>query len=195
MGTTSTGTSQNSTTTATATPQEKEMEQLQLDQYKTVQPAQTQLMQQGYSMASNLMNSFSPGSQNWNSMTQGINQNQQNSMVQSGLQQLMPQFQSSGILDSGTAQTGALKASSDLYNQNAQFNIGTMQNALNMALGGQAQVQGSTSSLTGQLGQELSGLRTTNSSSSMTQTSNPFLTSFYGASGKTSGGGFFGMGG
>jgi len=148
------------TNTATPTAEETAMEKIQLGQYQQYSPSQTQMYQNAFGLGNQLLTSF--GDQNssqWQGLTQGITQNQQNSMVQSSMQQLAPQFQQSGIMDSGTAQSGMLRAGTDLYNQNAQFNVGTMQNALNLALGGQAQIQGSANTQTSQLGQQLAGLR------------------------------------
>lgn len=116
----------------------------------------------------------------------GINEQQTQSMVNSGIRDILPQFQSAGILDSGVAAQGAIRAASDIRNQNAQFNVSAAQNLFNLAAGGQSnlqnQYQGSTSGLTSQL----AGLRTVNSSSS-TIGMNPFLKSFQQSAGSSLG--------
>lgn len=107
----------------------------------------------------------------------GISDAQNQSMVNQSVRSVLPQFQSAGILDSGIAAQGAIRAAQDTSNANAQFNTSAAQNLFNLASGGQSnlqgQFQGSTNSLVGQL----SGLRTINQSGS-TIGMNPFLKSF-----------------
>ena len=185
MGSTSIKSSGSQTQTVTPTAAEQEMENLQLAQYKQLQPAQTQLQQQALGMGSQLMSSFqNPNSQQWQSLIGGVTPEQQQTMIKEQQRQLNPQFQANGIYDSGLAYTASLRAATDLSNQNSQFNVGALQNALNMALGGQAQVQAPVSQGTSQLASQLAGLRTVNTQSQQTQTQNPFLQSFYSSLGQ-----------
>jgi hypothetical protein len=161
----------NQTTTPTATPQETEKNQIQLDQLKQYAPQQTQMYQNAFNLGNQLLTSFGDKSGSaWQSLVGGVTQDQQNSQVQQSLRSLTPQFQQGGILDSGTAASVAGRAAADTYNSNAQFNVGAMQNALNLALSGQAQVQQPALSQSGQLSQSLAGLRSTNTSGTTTQT-------------------------
>lgn len=109
----------------------------------------------------------------------GINDIQTQEMVNASMRDIMPSFQSAGILDSGMAAQMAHRTAGDIRNQNAQFNVGAAQNLFNLASGGQSnlqgQYQGNTNSLVGQL----AGLRTINNNSQqLTRAMNPFLKSF-----------------
>ena len=157
MGTTSVS---SQTSTPTATEEEKGMEKIQLGQYQQYAPAQTQMYQSAFGLGNQLLSSFGDQSgQQWQSLIGGVTKEQQQSMINEQDRYLQPQLQQQGIYDSGTAATARLRAATDLSNQNAQFNVGTLQNALNLALGGQAQIQNTSLTQTSQLGQQLAGLR------------------------------------
>jgi hypothetical protein len=195
MGSTKVSSSTTNTTTPTATPQEQQMEQLQLDQYKQIQPQQTQMFGNAYNLGNQLLTSFGDqGSQQWQSLIGGVTPQQQQSMITEQQRQLNPQFQQNGIYDSGLAYTASLRAATDLANQNAQFNVGALQNALNLALSGQAQVQSPFQGASSQLASQLAGLRSVTSQGNTQQTSNPFLNSFYSSLGKTLGSPSYSMG-
>ena len=85
-------------------------------------------------------------------------------------------FQNMGIVDSGTAFKETSRGiANELLFPAEQFNIGNLQNLLNLALSGQAQVQSPIAAGTGQLSQNLQGLRTTTGTGSQTTTAmNPF---------------------
>jgi hypothetical protein len=177
-----------SSQTVTPTEEERQMQKLQLAQYKTVEPYQTQMQVSGLQLGNQLLKSFgSPESQMWQSLIGGITPEQQQTMISEQQRYLNPQFQAQGIYDSGTAATGRLRAAVDLANQNAQFNVGTLQNALNLALSGQAQVQQPVNQGTSLLAQQLAGLRSI--SGTQTTSRNPFLESFYSSMGQGLGGG------
>jgi len=160
-----TSTTQNSTTTASATPQEQAMEQIQLGQMEQYAPAQTQMYNTAFDTGNNLLNAVNqPGSPQWATLLGGVNQQQTNSMVNTADQSLQGSLQQAGIYNSGTAATGRMKSATDVANSNAQFNVGSLQAALNLALSGQTQIQGTATNNSSQLGQELAGLRTTNTS-------------------------------
>jgi hypothetical protein len=179
----------NQTTTPTPTAEESAFNKLKLEQQQAINPAQTQMMNNAFGLGNQLLTSFGDkNSEMWKSLIGGVTNEQQQSMISEQDRLLKPQFQQQGIYDSGMAATGRLRAATDLSNQNAQFNVGALQNALNLALSGQAQVQQPALGAAGQLGSQLAGLRSVNqsgtTSSMSTQTSNPFLNSFYSSLGQ-----------
>ena len=173
MGSTKTNTT--TTSTPTATPQESEYNQLKLEQQRQINPAQTQMMQNAFGLGNQLLTSFgNQGSSMWQSLIGGVTPQQQQSMVSEADRYLKPQLQSQGIYDSGMAATARMRSATDIYNQNAQFNVGALQNALNLALSGQAQVQSPALGASSQLGQQLAGLRSYSGMSQQQQFANPF---------------------
>jgi hypothetical protein len=160
-----------SSSTATPTAEEKEMEKIQLGQYKDFAPQQTEMFKSAYGLGNQLLQSFGDQDSNmWKSLVQGISPEQTQSMISEQQRYMDPQWQQQGLMDSGLRYTGNLRAATQIGNQNAQFNVGTLQNALNLALTGQAQVQGSGQTATSQLGQQLAGLRANQS-----QTTLPYM--------------------
>lgn len=137
-----------------------------------------------------------------------------NEIVKNSMRNLMPQFQKMGVpIESGVAASVAGRTSGDIrrgvaegnierelaireanvnIGQTTQYqNMNNLLNLLNLAVGGQAQIQSPVISTGNSLGQRLAGLRTTNTTGSGTQiqSSNPFQESFYSALGNTMGGG------
>ncbi len=131
-------------------------------------------------------------------------------IVKSSLRDLYPQLQAMGVpLESGVATSIAGRTAGDIrrgvaesnierelaireanlnIGQTTQYqNINNLLNLLNLAVGGQAQIQQPVIATGGTLGQRLAGLRTTTTTGATTTTSNPFLESFYGSLGKTLG--------
>lgn len=162
-------------TTVTATPEEKAMEALQLQRQQTNAPMQTELDKNQYGLANLLLTGKNlPGNLQG---AQGVSDAQNQSMVNSSIRSVLPQFQSAGILDSGIAAQGAIRAAQDTSNQNAQFNVSAFQNLLNQALGGSSNMTNSNTQSNQVLGSQLAGLRSTNTSGS-TIGMNPFLKSF-----------------
>jgi hypothetical protein len=183
-----TKTTNEATQQATPTAEETAMEKLQLAQYKAFEPSQTEMYNNAFALGNQLLTSFGDKSgQQWQQLIGGITPQQNQSMINTQDRTLQGSFNQSGIYDSGTSASGRLRSAADLSNQNAQFNVGTLQNALNLALSGQAQVQSPAQGASSQLASQLAGLRTQTGTS--TQTSNPFLNSFYSSLGKTMGGG------
>jgi len=159
------GTSTGSNQSTSATDEEKDMQKIQLGQMKSYAPAQTQMYNNAFGLGNQLLTSFSDtNSQQWQSLINGVSGKQSQSMINSQDKIYSSQLQSSGLYDSGTSASSRLRSAADLSNSNAQFNVGTSQNALNLALGGQAQVQGTAQTNSSQLGQQLAGLRTTSGS-------------------------------
>jgi hypothetical protein len=148
-------------------------------------------MQSAFGLGDQLLNSFgSKDSEMWKQLIGGVTSDQQQKMISEQDRMLKPQFQQQGIYDSGMAATGRLRAATDLSNQNAQFNVGALQNALNLALSGQAQVQAPAMGQSNQLSQALAGLRSVTGGGTQTnRPMNPFLQSFASAGGNSLGGG------
>jgi hypothetical protein len=92
----------------------------------------------------------------------------------------MPSFQASGIMDSGVSASVAGRTAGDIRRGAAEFNVGAMQNLLNLALSGQAQVQQPMLAQSSQLASQLAGLRAINTtgtqSGTVTRYANPFET-------------------
>ena len=188
-------TTNSTSTTATATPEETAMEKLQLQRLQTNAPAQQQLDTNMYGAMNTIMQGGTlPGNL---AGIGGISQDQTNNMTQAALRSVYPQFQSAGIMDSGSAIQGGIATAANVMNSNAQFNVSALQNLFNQALGGSSNLSNSTTSQNQVLGSQLAGLRSVNSTS--TQTSmNPFLLSFQNSLGSSMGdtlGSGFGMGG
>jgi len=100
-------------------------------------------------------------------------------------------FNQLGLEDSGVAfRETAKDIGSNLLFPAEQFNIGNLQNLLQMALGGQAQAQSGALTAGANLGNRLAGLRgisTTGSSNTVQFAPNPFLRSFQESAGKSLG--------
>lgn len=175
-------TTTNSSTTAQATPEEKALMQQQINNNNFMQP----YIQKNFSALSDNINAILNGQTPAAKGIGGVDDDQTQSMVNASLRDIMPQFQSAGIIDSGAAIQGGLRAASDVRNQNAQFNVSAAQNLFNLASGGQSNLQGQYQSNTNTLTNQLAGLRTTNTSGS-TIGMNPFLKSFEQSAGSTFG--------
>lgn len=168
---------------AEATPEERQLNQLQLEQARAFDPIQRQLNANGGNLVNQLLTGQAlPGY--LNTLPGGISPDVTQHIVDQSLRDLYPQFQSSGILDSGVAASIAGRTAGDIRASAEQFNIQNLQQLLNLAVGGQAQVQQPMLNTTSQLGSRLAGLRTTNQTITAM---NPFLKSFQESAGKTLG--------
>lgn len=78
-----------------------------------------------------------------------------------------------GLLDSGVNAAVSGRTSGDIRRQAAEYNIGNLQNLLNLALSGQAQVQQPIVGMSGILNQRLAGLGSTTSNYTSTQRHTP----------------------
>jgi hypothetical protein len=107
----------------------------------------------------------------------GVDAAQTQEMVNASLRDVAPGMQASGLMDSGSALQAGVRASADVRNANAQFNVSAAQNLFNIAVGGQSNLQTQGTQLSSVLGNQLAGLRTQNSTST-TKGMNPFLKSF-----------------
>lgn len=183
----------NQTTTPTPTAEETALNKLQLEQAQAFDPYQRQIQ----ASAGNLSNLLLQGKElpgYLQGLPGGISPDVIQSIVNQSLADIAPQFQQSGILDSGAAAAISARTAADTRNQAAQFNIQNLMQLLNQAIGGQAQVQGPALQNTAILSNSLAGLRSINqqgsTTSNMTQKSmNPFLRSFQTSAGQTLGSG------
>ena len=109
----------------------------------------------------------------------GIDEGVTQDIVDSSLGDVRAGLQGGGLLDSGVRSELEARTSADIRTQSAQFNLQNLQQLLNLAVGGQAQVQAPIIGAGAQLSQSLAGARgmtTTGTGFSNTTTRNPFLT-------------------
>jgi hypothetical protein len=171
-------TTQNNSSTAYATPQEQ---QLQSNEAQVSNANVGNQMSVNNNSAS-LINSILTG--NYQGGAGGITPGQNQSIVNQSLRDIAPQFQTSGILDSGEAGQVATQTAALTSNANAQFNTQAQSNLLSAGLGGSTNWSSENTSANQVLGSQLAGLRTVNSNQQ--NLSNPFLQSFYSQGGKDS---------
>lgn len=170
-----------------STPEMTEMNKLLLEQFQQTVGPQTQLQLQGMDLLSQIFS----GAENlpgiFGEMGAGISPETIGTQAASLAKQYGPGFQNLGIADSGVAfQQTAQGIANELLFPAEQINLAAQQNLLNLALGGQAQVQQPMMAGQGMLGQQLAGL------TSMTQTQygmNPFIKSYQQSMGAWLGGG------
>jgi hypothetical protein len=181
----------------TPTAAETGMQNLEYSNMQANNPMNQQNMAQMQSLVSSLLTGGSlPGY--FNTLAKGIDSNAIAAQAGEMGRQAMPSYQSGGILDSGMAQRDiSTRIANQLLYPTEQFNIGSLQNLMNMAMGGQAQVQSQQQAGIGTLGEQLAGLRSVSQTGSSNQTTygmNPFLKSFQQSAGKTLGSPKFSMG-
>lgn len=179
----STTTVVNQTATPTPTPEETRLNQLQIQATEQTQPQLIAAQQSGL----NLINQLLSGQENlpgfFTQLGKGISPEITNEIVQQSLRDIAPQFQQSGILDSGVAASIAGRTAGDIRRASEEFNIGNRLNLLNLALSGQAQVQQPILGQAEMLGSRLAGLRSVNQKGTTTMNQaqygmNPFIESF-----------------
>lgn len=171
-----------SSQTATQTPEEKALMQQQIGMNNFMNP----IAQKTYGDLSSNIQAILEGNTPMAKGINGVTDEQNQSMVNQSVRSVLPQFQSAGILDSGIAAQGAIRAAQDTSNQNAQFNVSAAQNLFNLASGGQSNLASQYQNNTNNLTNQLAGLRTTNTSGS-TIGMNPFLKNFEQSAGNTLG--------
>lgn len=190
-----TSTSSNQTQQATMSPEERQW-------YANRNAIDAASLQDTITMnknAASLINTLLTGGQlpgNLSKLSSGLSQEWQNNAAMNAVNQANASLNQTGIADSGAAQVARARAAGDIYSSAEQFNISTLQQLLNQAIGGQASVVGTTQNNANALGSTLAGLRTISSTgtgtSSMTTTSNPFLNSLYTSAGSSLGNATFG---
>jgi hypothetical protein len=132
---------QQSTATQSYTPsaQERELIDARAKAELGLIPQQTKLQETGMDLVQKLLAGGTDLPEFFQGLT--ISPEMATSLSQKAVRDIMPQFQSSGILDSGVSASVAGRSAADIERQVAEFNIGSKFNMLNQALGGQAQVQ------------------------------------------------------
>lgn len=179
------------TTTPQPTKEMTELNKLDLEARRALQPQFMDVQGKGFGLASSLLSGQQlPGY--LGTLPGGISPELTSEMVQQSLRDITPSFQQAGLLDSGVRASVSARTAGDIRRQSAEFNIQNLSQLLNLALGGQAQVQQPALSQAGMLGQRLSGLTRMSTTGTTTGTStvakpNPFLTAF-----QTSAGSFLG---
>lgn len=169
MGTTNT--TQQSTQSVTPTAQQTQL----LNNEMQVSNANVGNQTSVNNNSASLINSILTG--NYQGAAGGITPQQNQSMVNQSLRDIAPQFQTSGILDSGEAGQVATQTAALTANQNAQFNTMAQSNLLSAGLGGATSWSNTNTANNQTTGNQLAGLNTVNSSG--VSTTNPFLQSFY----------------
>lgn len=193
--------STNSSTQYTPTAEETAFNKIQLGQAQEYDPYQREINKN----SANFINSLFTGNYSglgaiFEPLARGTNEDVVSGMTSSSLRDLNAQLKKSGagsFLESGASQSIGARTAGDIRQNAQQFDIGTILNLANLAVGGSAQVQQPALNITSQLGQRLAGLRgvTQNGSSTMNQSSygqNPFLKSFSQSAGSSLGAGGFG---
>jgi len=114
----------------------------------------------------------------------GIGQGQTQEMVNASLSDLYPQLQASGGMDSGMANQLMANTSAGVRNNNAQFNVNSIQSLLGMGGNGASNQTNSFNQSSGMIGNQLAGLR---GGRTTTLARNPFLKSFEQSAGQSMG--------
>lgn len=182
MGNEKTVTSTN--TQYTMSPEERANYALDMQRKKANLPSQMALDQQLYGFASDYLKG-KPLTGNL-ALAGGVSDQQSQRMATQGVNSLYPQFQSSGIMDSGVAAAIAGRSYADILNNNAQFNVSAQQQILNQAMGGSSMLTSATQAQNSMLASQLAGLRSVNTTSTVSSM-NPFLKSFQTSMGSTVG--------
>ena len=188
---------QNTTSTPTPTAEETRLNQLDLQAREANQQGTIDIQKNSLNLGNLLLQGLQlPGY--LGSLPQGISPQVTDELVQQSLRDIKPSFQQGGILDSGVAASIAGRTAGDIRLNSAQFNLQNLQQLINLAVGGQAQIQQPIIGQSQILGQRLAGLRSLNQTGTNTQTTssmNPFLKSFQTSLGKTLGSPSFKSGG
>jgi len=178
---------QTSTTSTTVKPtkEERELNRLALERARSAQGGLIGLQGKSLDLGQLLAGGGTlPGQ--FGGLFGGITPEMAHQMAAEGTKNLPGFFQQSGILDSGVAADITAGSYADILRNTAEFNIGNKLNLLNMALGGQAQIQSPILSSELGLGQRLAGLRKTTGTTTQTGM-NPFLKSLQTGFGSTLG--------
>jgi hypothetical protein len=175
MGSSSTktqgGQTLNQTTTPQPTPAFNALNQSLQQQQQAYQPMQTAMMGEAGNMYNNLLTGNVPSyMQNY----WGVNQPQQNSIVQQSLQQLYPQLNAAGIspYNSGTGQAIGAQTAAGLYGQMAQGNAALQQSGLAGLTNLYTNTMQPMTANTGQLSQNLASLTGQNTQGTSSNYSN-----------------------
>lgn len=175
---------ESSTSTPQATPEERDRNRLLLEREKFLDPQIRETQSRGLDLVSDIL-AGGPleGRGFFERLGRGIDPEVTSDIVSTSLDDLNSKLLASGVgsfRESGAAQAAGVRTAGDIRRASEEFNIGALQNLLNLALSGQAQVQHPVLGFSNQLGQALAGLRpvtTTGSrSGSAIERENPFIT-------------------
>ena len=167
------------TTTPTPTAEETELNRLYLERERAAQSGMIGAQTQGLNLVNQLLTGGTlPGY--LGTLTQGISSEAIGEQASRLAGQYGAGFQSLGLGDSGIAYRETARGiANELLYPTEQFNIGNIQNLLNLALSGQAQVQQPVLAQGSTLSSALAGLRSMSYTGTQTTTGmNPFLKSF-----------------
>lgn len=194
MGRDRTTTTTQQTTTPQATPEETQLNQLEIERQKATNPGVIGTQQKGLDLIQQLLSGGTlPGY--LNKLPQGIDDAAQTDIANKAISDIQPFFNGAGILDSGVNAAVSGRVAGDVRRASYETNLNNLFNLLNLAVGGQAQIQAPILAGNEALGNRLAGLRSTTSTGSSTQSAmNPFLRSFQTSLGSTLGSPFIGSG-
>jgi hypothetical protein len=164
------------------TAEEKRLNELDLAFREAGQPFLLKLQELGFDVSSNLLQGKALGGAFGDDIF-GLSDEDIDDIARKSVADIQPGFQNLGIGDSGVAASLSAQTSGDVRRQSRQFNVGALQNALNLAMGSSAQVQGASLGAGNAVGQRLAGLRgitTTGTQRGITtlKEMNPFMKSF-----------------
>lgn len=181
-----------STTTPQATAEETRLNQLEVERVEASNPGQIDVQKKGLDLVSQLLSGGTlPGY--LNKLPAGIDEAAQNDLATKAVGDIQPQFQGAGLLDSGVNASISGRVAGDIRRASYESNLNNLFNLLNLAVGGQAQIQAPLLEQSQNLGNRLAGLRSVNSTGMQTTSSmNPFLKAFQTSAGNTLGSPFLG---
>lgn len=191
---TTTTTNSSATSTPAPTAEETRLNQLDLQAREANQQGVMDIQKNGLNLGNLLLQGLQlPGY--LKNLPGGISPDVTQQIVDDSLRDIRPGFQQGGILDSGVAASISARTAADVRTQSEQFNLQNLQQLINLAVGGQAQVQQPILGQAANLGSRLAGLRSvtqTGNGSSTQSSMNPFLKSFQTSLGSSLGSGKFG---
>jgi len=140
------------------TPEQAELDKIALGQAQEFDPVQRELNLRG----GNLINQLLAGEQDLPGFLQqlpgGISPEVTSDIARESIRDIQPFFQQSGLLDSGVNAQISGRIAGDVRQRSEEFNLGNILNLLNLAVGGQAQVQQPSLSQTQLLSQRLANV-------------------------------------
>jgi hypothetical protein len=168
-------------TSVQSTPEEKELNKILLDRTKTLDAQQTGVQSQGLDLVSKLLAGEKlPGYME--GLPGGISEDVTTGLVNKSIEQIRPSLQKGGIYDSGMRAELEVGTAADIRLASEEYNQNLLLNLLNLAVGGQAQIQAPIQSQSSQLASSLAGLR---SMVGQTTSTNPFIKSFQESAGRS----------
>ena len=178
------------TTTPQPTEAELELQKLELERQRATQEGWIQTQTQGLNLINALLTGQTELPGFFGQLGAGISPEMIDQIAQESIKDLPAMFQQMGILEGGVAPEIMARTSGDIRRAIEEFNIGNRFNLLNLAFGGQAQVQQPLLAQSQLLSQRLAGLRPTSWTGQQTSTQygmNPFMKSFQTSLGQTMG--------